>query len=162
MYASPSRLTTGFESLRRHRHPAHSPGSAYLEMPWRWMGIWPCPITAIYLVHIFPAVFSKLPLRGRTIQSLAVIIGIIWYSIFSIVELAMTNSRLQKFSHLDIIYFSDRRGYIYIYLYHLLNITPPTFHEGVPPFGFVTASVFLFRWVRHHYFILLPFGSRRT
>ena len=137
-YASPSRITTWFENLRRHRNLAHSPGSAYLEMPWRWMGRGLCPITAIYLAHIFPAVFSKLPLLGQTIQSLAVIIGIIWYSIVSIVEPAMTNSRLQRFSHLDIVYFSDRRGDIHIYLYHLFNITPPTFHEGVPPVGFVT------------------------
>ena len=61
-----------------------------------------------------------------------------WYSIFSIDEPAMTNFRLQRFSHLDIIYFSDRRGDIHIYLHHLLNITLPTFHEGVLPFGLVT------------------------
>ena len=87
------------------------------------------------MVHIFQAVLSRPLPPGRTIQSSAMRIGIIWYSIFSIVEPALTNSRMKRFFSPGHHLFSDRRGDIHIHLYHLINTTPPAFHEGVPFLG---------------------------
>ena len=45
-----------------------------------------CPITVLYMVHILQVFFSRLLPPGGTIQFSPMRIGIIWYSIFSLVE----------------------------------------------------------------------------
>ena len=93
------------------------------------------------MVHIFQAILSGPLPPGRTIQSSAVRIWIIRYSIFSIIELAVTFSRMKRMFSSGHHLLSYRRGDIHIHLSHLINITPPTFHEGVPCFGLLPPCV---------------------